>query len=155
MAPLDEKWFGNPRDLVVAEALELEAASLGYPVQGMLGKNGWDGTLWSVLDWNFRVIMRMCTEGRLSCVVCSRVSQPRFKPASCGRKPGKTSRSPSRSRSQLSLTLPAWTMASEYLGGECVKIVCSKDDLAGLGTGFFYILNASFFCVLFLVFGDL
>ena len=106
MAPLDEKWFGNPRVLVVAEALELEAASLGYPVQGMLGKNGWDGTLWSVLDWNFRVIMRMCTEGRLSCVVCSRVSQPRFKPASCGRKPGKTSRSPSRSRSQLSLTLP-------------------------------------------------
>ena len=42
---MDAKWFGNQRDLVIAEALELEAASLGYPVQGVLGKHGWDGTL--------------------------------------------------------------------------------------------------------------
>ena len=45
MAPLDTKWFGNQRDLVIAEVLELKAASLGYPVQGVLGKHGWDGTL--------------------------------------------------------------------------------------------------------------
>ena len=54
MPPLDDKWFGNQRDLVVAEVLELEAASLGYPVQAVLGKNGWDGTLVVGSAWSCR-----------------------------------------------------------------------------------------------------
>jgi hypothetical protein len=44
MAPLDGKWFQNPEDLPELIAENLEVASLGSPVNSVLGRNGWDGT---------------------------------------------------------------------------------------------------------------
>ena len=128
MPPLDDKWFGNQRDLLITEVLELEAASLGYPVQAVLGKNGWDGTL--VVGFGLelsgdndnvrrgQVVMR----GPLS-------SEPaQIQASKLWEKAGKDV--------MVSITFPqaaefdftAGTMASEYLGGECVKMVCSKED---------------------------
>jgi hypothetical protein len=43
MAPLDGKWFSNPEELPELIAENLETASLGHPVNSVLGRNGWDG----------------------------------------------------------------------------------------------------------------
>jgi hypothetical protein len=43
MAPLDGKWFTGCDDLPELIAENLEVASLGQPVNAVLGPNGWDG----------------------------------------------------------------------------------------------------------------
>jgi hypothetical protein len=43
MAPLDGKWFTGCDDLPELIAENLEVASLGQPVNAVLGRNGWDG----------------------------------------------------------------------------------------------------------------
>ena len=128
MAPLDKKWFGNPRDLVVAEVLAMEAASLGYPVQGVLGRNGWDGTL--VVGFGLeltsdnenirhgQVIMR----GPLS------AEPAQIQASKLWEKAGKDILVTITFPQAAEFDFAAGTMASEYLGGECVKIVCSRGE---------------------------
>jgi hypothetical protein len=43
MAPLDGKWFTGCDDLPDLLAENLEVASLGQPVNAVLGRNGWEG----------------------------------------------------------------------------------------------------------------
>jgi hypothetical protein len=43
MAPLDNKWFTGADELPELIAENLEVASLGNPVNAVLGRNGWDG----------------------------------------------------------------------------------------------------------------
>ena len=125
MVPLDAKWFGNQRDLVIAEALELEAASLGYPVQGVLGKHGWDGTLVVGFGLELTNDNAKCQEGP------GHHERAAVKGTSLD--PGKQAMGEGRKKTitfqqAAEFDFAAGTMASEYLGGECVKIVCSRED---------------------------
>jgi hypothetical protein len=43
MAPLDKKWFQGSGDLPAVITDNLLVASLGHPVNAILGRNGWDG----------------------------------------------------------------------------------------------------------------
>ena len=43
MAPLDARWFSGTDNIPELFAEQLEVASFGYPVNAVLGKNGWNG----------------------------------------------------------------------------------------------------------------
>jgi hypothetical protein len=42
---LNNQWFTGENDIPIALAENLESASIGRPLNAILGKNGWDGTL--------------------------------------------------------------------------------------------------------------
>ena len=128
MAPLDSKWFGNQRDLVIAEALELEAASLGYPVQGVLGKHGWDGTL--VVGFGLELTSDNENVRRGQIIMRGPLSaEPaQIQASKLWEKAGKDVLVTITFPQAAEFDFAAGTMASEYLAGECVKIVCSKED---------------------------
>ncbi len=134
MAPLDDKWFKGPTDISLDLASTLSAANLGYPVQRVLGSNGWDGGLVSCVGLELTPDNRKILRGQFMMRGPLAKDPIVMQAEKLWEKAGK--------EVTVSITLPnaadfdfsAGTLTSECLEGKSVKIVISKNDQVILPT---------------------
>lgn len=134
MAPLDSKWFQNPADIPVSLAKTIAAANLGYPVQRVLGQNGWDGNIAACVGIelapdNRRVLRsQFILRGPLA-------NEPiTFQAAKIWDKASKEATVTFSMPQAAEFDFTAGTLTSEYLDGSAVKTVISKQGHVVLPT---------------------
>jgi hypothetical protein len=127
MAPLDKKWFQGTGDLPSVITDNLLVASLGQPVNAILGRNGWDGRLVAGVGLELSPDNLRVTRGQF------------FMRGQLSVEPGEFQANKlwERASKDISVTMifphaaefdfANGSMASDYLEGDAVKIKCYRD----------------------------
>jgi hypothetical protein len=128
MPTLDKKWFQGTGDLPNLITDNLLVASLGHPVNAILGRNGWDGRTVAGVGLELSPDNTRVNRGQF------------FMRGHLSAEPGEYQANKlwDRASKDISviITFPqaadfdftSGSLASEYLDGENVKIKCMKDD---------------------------
>ena len=134
MAPLSGPWFTNSEDMPELLAENLEAASLGYPVNSVLGKNGWDGRTVAAVGLELSPDNRQVRRGQL--IMRGPLSaEPAVIQASKLWEKGDKDVTVNLFFPQAAeFDFVAGTLASEYLTSDGIKMVCAKNGQPMLPT---------------------
>ena len=134
MAPLSGSWFTNSEDMPELLAENLKAASLGYPVNSVLGKNGWDGRTIAAVGLELSPDNRQVRRGQL--IMRGPLSaEPAVIQASKLWEKGDKDVTVNLFFPQAAeFDFAAGTLASEYLTSDGIKMVCAKNGQPVLPT---------------------
>jgi hypothetical protein len=128
MAPLDKKWFQGGGDLPSVITDNLLVASLGHPVNAILGRNGWDGRTVAGVGLELSPDNTDITRGQFFMRGHLSIEQGEFQANKLWDKAGKDISVVMTFPQAADFDFANGSLASDYLDGERVKIKCFRDD---------------------------
>ena len=130
MAPLDARWFSGTDNIPELFAEQLEVASFGYPVNAVLGKNGWNGETMAGVGLELTPDNRHIARGQLVMRGPLTLDKALVQAAKLWEQADKDAIVAFSFPNAAEFDFAGGRMTSEYLTSDSVKMTKQKGDVA-------------------------